>query len=48
MIEAWSTVRPNDPYAIKKLLKRGPLAASISAGSKIFKLYSGGIIDDME
>jgi C1A family cysteine protease len=25
----------------------GPVAAEISGGSKIFKFYSGGIIDDM-
>ena len=40
------SVNANDPYAIKVLLKSGPVAATISASSPIFKFYSKGIIDD--
>ena len=42
-----NTVMPNDPYAVKKLVQRGPVAATISASSPIFKFYSKGIIDDL-
>lgn len=42
-----NTVMSNDVYAIKVLLKNGPLAATISASSPIFKFYSKGIIDDL-
>ena len=43
----FSRVQPNDPHAIKTLLTRGPVAASISASSPIFKFYAMGIIDDL-
>lgn len=36
-----------NPYAIKKELVKGPVAASISASSPIFKFYAMGIIDDL-
>lgn len=36
-----------DPTAIKKELKKGPVAASISGSSPIFKFYGLGIIDDL-
>ena len=38
--------RAYDPYAVKKELVKGPVAASISASSPIFKFYAKGIIDD--
>mmetsp|Transcript_1356 Transcript_1356/g.2403 ORF Transcript_1356/g.2403 Transcript_1356/m.2403 type:complete len:158 (-) Transcript_1356:75-548(-) len=46
-IPRWHTVEAGDPYAIKKLLQSGPVAASISATSPIFRFYADGIIDDV-
>lgn len=40
------TILPYKAHGIKKLLKRGPVAASVSASSPTFKFYAMGIIDD--
>jgi hypothetical protein len=40
--------RAGNSTRVKVMLRTmGPVAAEISGGSKIFKFYSGGIIDDM-
>jgi cathepsin L len=45
-LPAISTILPDKAHGIKKVLKRGPVAASISASSPIFKFHAMGIIDD--
>lgn len=43
----WRTISPGDPHALKTLLQDGPVAASISASSPIFRFYAKGVIDDV-
>ena len=43
----FDTVSPYSPIDVIDLLKNGPVAASISATSPIFKFYAQGIIDDI-
>lgn len=45
--KGWARPRSFDPHAVKKELIKGPVAASISASSPIFKFYAMGIIDDL-
>jgi hypothetical protein len=46
-LASYHTVKPGDPHAVKVLLQSGPVAASISASSPIFRFYSMGVIDDV-
>ena len=46
-LPSYTRPRSFDPHAIKKELVRGPVAASISASSPVFKFYAFGIIDDL-
>ena len=41
-------VLPHDPVQLKLAVKLGPVAASISSGSKVFQFYKGGIISSPE
>ena len=44
--KGWARPRSFDPHAVKMELTKGPVGASISASSPIFKFYAMGIIDD--
>ena len=46
-LPSFARPRSFDPHAVKKELVKGPVAASISASSPIFKFYAMGIIDDL-
>lgn len=48
MISTWGNILASDPLQIKRALQMGPVAASVSAGSKLFQFHSEGVISDLQ
>jgi len=45
VLSDFKQIQSNDPAALKAALEDGPVAATIRAGSRIFRDYANGIID---